>query len=111
MPRTMPRTMAASPAPPRSEPSVALGYASAMFMEWETSYPKGRGLATAMKAICGTGHGSNCCKGNAVLQQTKGASVALVLKAIRQAPIAILILLLLLLLVFLALFGLPLALP
>ena len=49
--RTMPRTMAASPAPPRSEPSVALGYASAMFMEWETSYPKGRGLATAMNTI------------------------------------------------------------
>ena len=106
--RTMPPTMAASPAPPRSEPSVALGYASAMFMEWETSYPKGRGLATAMKAICGTGHGSNCCKGNAALQQTKGASVALVLKAIRQAAVAFLLLLLLLVLLALLL---PFALP
>eukprot|EP01045_Picozoa_sp_COSAG04_P043049 COSAG04_NODE_13915_length_587_cov_0.954918_2_plen_76_part_00 len=75
-----------------------------MFMEWETSYPKGRGLAMAMKTILWYDES----EGNAVPQQTKGASVALVLKAIRQAPIAILFPLLLL--VFLTLL-LPFALP
>ena len=50
---------------------------------------------------------SNYCKGNAVLQQTKGASVALVLKAIRQAAVAFLLLLLLVLLALLLPFALP----